>query len=385
MKEVGDCVKAKLLKKADVTSLPLYILEKLENWAKPHDPNASFRFVGGCVRDTLLGHKPKDYDVVTNTSSKILEKMGLEDVGKAYPVYLYQDEKYGQIEVAVARTEEKTGIGHKGFETTPTSNFEDDVVRRDLTVNALMVDVNGDLTGSPKALEHIKSKILENNSDKFGEDALRVFRTARFAAQFGPDWQLSPQLLSIMKEMQGELASLSSDRVREEFRRAMGGKSPARFFAVLRISHCLSPWFSELEQNWNGVMVVVYYGGVQDWSFEQFLIGIGGVLSNPNQLMTRLNIGNAEKRAIHYIQTYKALLENPKQYDTSVIIQLIQNSRGILPLDKLLDCALSGGHTDSKNFLLACQEAMRRTNMEGVTGKEEALERLLVEVKKVNS
>jgi len=89
--------------------LPLYMLKKLKQMAYMFDPRADFRFVGGCVRDMLLDRKPKDFDVVTNTTAETLQQMGLENVGKAFPVYLYQDPTYGQIEIAVARSEEKMG------------------------------------------------------------------------------------------------------------------------------------------------------------------------------------------------------------------------------------------------------------------------------------
>ena len=131
-----------------VVGLPLYILKQLQETARQFDPEAEFRFVGGCVRDMMLGRDPKDIDVVTNTTADTLEQMGLENVGKAFPVYLYQDPTFGQMEVAVARTEIRQGTGHGGFRTTHTRDFREDMLRRDLTINALMVDVNGVLHDS---------------------------------------------------------------------------------------------------------------------------------------------------------------------------------------------------------------------------------------------
>ena len=365
-----------------MSTLPLYILGVLEGLAGMYDQTASFRFVGGCVRDTLLGRKPKDYDIVTNTMADTLEKMGLENVGKAFPVYLYKDEHYGQIEIAVARSEEKVGLGHKGFETTPTGNFVDDMARRDLKINALMVDSKGRLIGPAGAMEQIESKILENVSEKFGEDPLRVFRVARFAAQFGSEWKVSLKLTEIMLKMQSELATLPPDRVREEFKRAMAGKAPSRFFEVLRDSQCLSPWFPELEQNFHVVTSVVSYGAFQDWTFEQFMIGIGAV-TDP-AFLVRLGFGKAERKAVHYLHIYRDKLKKAKQCDSFTLVQIVKCSRGILTLEQLLDCVLMDRYNSSKQYILDCQGAMKAVDMTDVTGVDDAMERMEAAVIKVS-
>ena len=369
-----------------IATLPLHILKALEGEAKRFDPDARFRFVGGCVRDLMLGRKPKDFDIVTNTTSQVLERMGLENVGKAFPVYLYKDPQLGQMEVAVARTEEKTGLGHKGFSTVPTGDFEDDMVRRDLTINAMAVDSDGVLYGPENAFEQLESKTLQNVSDKFSEDPLRVFRVARFSAQFGPGWNVSESLKHQMQKVQSELSTLPPDRVREEFRKAMAGKRPASFFEALRVSGCLDPWFTEIFHGWDEVVPVLDYGTENKWTFEQFLVGIGSVLQTSDSLLNRLGIKEQVKRAVHYVKANKNKLAAPTGQDKAEVVRLVQSgSRGVFGFGELLDCAFLGQNEESKRYLLACQQALNTADMTGVKGREEAEQRQVEAVSKVAS
>ena len=98
---------------------------------------SEFRLVGGCIRDLMIGRVPKDWDVITNaTPEQIILQLGLENVGKGFPVFLTHDDEFGQIEIACCRTERKVGTGHNGFEVKTCQSFEEDAQRRDLTVNA---------------------------------------------------------------------------------------------------------------------------------------------------------------------------------------------------------------------------------------------------------
>ena len=365
----------------DMSSLPLNILGELMKMAKPHDPNATFRFVGGCVRDVVLNRIPKDFDIVTDTTADTLEKMGLENVGKHFPVYLY-DSSIGHIEVAVARSEEKVGTGHKGFITTPTGNYEDDRVRRDLTMNAMMVDADGVLYGWEEGMKAITTKTMEQVSEKFAEDPLRVFRVARFAAQLGPDWTVCPRLLETMRKMQPELATLPPDRVREELKKVVVSKAPARFFEVLRASECLSPWFSEIG-SWGRVMAAVQYGTKQGWEFDQFMIGIATAMEEPETFLTRLGFSAAVIKVPNFIQHYDLQLEDPRSFGIREMVGIINRSRGVLTLEQMLDCYLMDKHPDSTAFLLACHKAMKATDMTGVMGRSDAEDRLVASVAEV--
>ena len=367
--------------------LPLHILTELEAKAKQFDPNAQFRLTGGCVRDLLLGRKPKDIDIITNTSAETLEMMGLENVGKAFPVYLYQDPQYGQIEIAVARTEVKNEQGgHKGFDVTPTGNFNDDMIRRDLNINAMMVDSEGKLYGPPEALQNINEKVLQNTSEKFAEDSLRVFRVCRFSSQFGADWKVSEQLTNMMRQMQPELSTLPADRVREETRKAMKGKAPLRFFEVLWEADCIDPWFSELTENWSGVVKSVRYGAGHGWSFEQQMIGIESQVGIPDSLNNRLGLSRQTQTAAHWIHRNRSKLNQAETLPKTEVVQFVQSgNRGVLSFAELLDCALLGSAPTAVQYLLNCAEAMKAADMTGVNSKDEATERLVGAIQKISA
>lgn len=368
-----DLLKKSLLKRGTmiplssdkVEGLPLYILQRLQNQAKPFDPKAEFRFVGGCVRDIFLERKPKDIDIVTNTTARTLEQMGLENVGKAFPVYLYQDSEFGQMEVAVARSEEKTGMGHKGFETVPTGNFQDDQVRRDLTINAMMVDAEGNLYGPDGAIEHIKSKTLENTSDKFSEDPLRVFRAARFLAQFGQGWRISLPLIEQMSKVQPELQTLPMDRVREEFRKAMNGKEPMNFFHALQAADCLEPWFGEVSENWDAVEQMCVKPG---WDAEQRMVGIGSVLQVPGSLFNRLGLSEGLKRAAEWVKTNRQRVEKGSTLSPDETVKLVQSgNRGVIEFKKLLECTLAA--PKDQEYFIAAASKIKSADMTGVRGE----------------
>lgn len=223
------------------------VLNELGSRARVFDPSAEFRFVGGCVRDTLLGRKVKDWDLVTNVNPDVLESMGLESVGVSFPVYLYSDLEVGTMEVACCRTETKVGDGHKGFSVQVVNDFDADALRRDLTVNTLWLTVDGVRAFNPQALKDLEDKKLDVVTDAFSEDPLRVFRVARFCAQLGSGWSATDRTLEAMAEMSDGLGSLSAERVRNELEKALVSDRPSLFFQCLRDGGCLSTWFPELE------------------------------------------------------------------------------------------------------------------------------------------
>ena len=136
--------------------------------------------VGGCVRDMILGREPEDIDyvVVGSTPEEMLEK-GYTQVGATFPVFLKCSEEY-----ALARTERKTGVGYQGFETKhdPTVTLEEDLRRRDLTINSMAQDINDVITDPYGGRADLEAGILRHTSEAFAEDPVRVLRTARFAA-----------------------------------------------------------------------------------------------------------------------------------------------------------------------------------------------------------
>ena len=190
--------------------------------------------VGGFVRDRLLGLEPKDCDfVVVGATPEEMLTRGFSLVGAEFGVFLHPDTK---DEFALARTERKTAPGHKGFSVhaSPEVTLEDDLSRRDLTINAMAMDDTGTLTDPFNGQADLNARVLRHVSEAFTEDPLRVLRVARFAARLG--FTVAPETMSLMRAIvvSGELETLSPERVLAEMKKACTEHNPARFFEVLR-------------------------------------------------------------------------------------------------------------------------------------------------------
>lgn len=204
--------------------------------------------VGGAVRDKLLGKPSKDSDwVVIGSTPEEMETQGFKPVGKDFPVFLHPETKE---EYALARTERKTGKGYKGFafQTSGDVTLEEDLARRDLTINAIAEDKTGNLIDPFKGKQDLENKILRHVSPAFIEDPLRVLRVARFAARFG--FRIAPETMVLMKKIaeSGELATLVAERVWSELERAMGETYPSRFILALRACNALNILFPEIDR-----------------------------------------------------------------------------------------------------------------------------------------
>ncbi len=203
--------------------------------------------VGGAVRDKLLGIPVKDRDwvVVGATPEEMLDK-GFKAVGKDFPVFLHPETKE---EYALARTERKSGKGYKGFtfHTSPDVTLEDDLQRRDLSINAIAEDEDGKLIDPYGGEADLKQGILRHVSAAFIEDPLRVLRIARFAASLG--FKIAPETTRLLKEISesDELDALVPERVWTETEKALLGKYPARFILVLRSCNALEKLFPEID------------------------------------------------------------------------------------------------------------------------------------------
>jgi tRNA nucleotidyltransferase (CCA-adding enzyme) len=205
--------------------------------------------VGGAVRDELLGYpfKDRDYVVVGATVEEMLQH-GFTPVGKDFPVFIHPKTK---AEYALARTERKSGIGYKGFEiyASPDISLEQDLQRRDLTINAMAKDENGlvDPYGGQTDLE---ARVLRHVSPHFKEDPLRVLRVARFAARYAHlGFSVADETMSLMQEMadSGELTALMPERVWREISRSLEEQSPDVFFDILRQCGALAVILPELD------------------------------------------------------------------------------------------------------------------------------------------
>lgn len=206
--------------------------------------------VGGAVRDELLGLAVKDRDwVVVGARPEELEAEGYQRVGADFPVFLHPHTKE---EYALARTERKSGHGYTGFEVQfdPTVTLEDDLLRRDLTINAIAKSDSGELVDPYGGLADINNKQLRHISPAFREDPLRVLRVARFAARFASlGFEVATETRQLMRTMvdDGELQYLVHERVWQEMSRALLEPSPECFFRELRACGALKIILPELD------------------------------------------------------------------------------------------------------------------------------------------
>jgi tRNA nucleotidyltransferase (CCA-adding enzyme) len=206
--------------------------------------------VGGAVRDALLGLTAGDRDfvVVGATPEKMLA-LGYQPVGKDFPVFLHPQTKE---EYALARSERKTAAGYHGFvfHTDTDVTLEQDLVRRDFTINAIAQDENGGLIDPFKGQQDLENKVLRHVSPAFAEDPVRILRAARFMARFAElDFSIAPETLELMKQMvgNGEVNALVSERVWQELKRALEETRPSAFIQTLRDCGALEILFPEID------------------------------------------------------------------------------------------------------------------------------------------
>ncbi len=211
--------------------------------------------VGGAVRDRLLGRsvgdRPGDRDwVVVGATPQAMLDAGFRPVGKDFPVFLHPDT--GE-EHALARTERKSGHGYHGFaiHAAPDVTLEDDLVRRDLTVNAMAEDADGTVIDPWGGQRDLAARVLRHVSPAFAEDPVRILRLARFAARFH-DFSVAPETAQLMREMvdAGEVDHLVAERVWQELARGLMEDRPSRMFEVLRDCGALARLLPEVDRLW---------------------------------------------------------------------------------------------------------------------------------------
>ena len=206
--------------------------------------------VGGAVRDRLLGKTVADTDwVVVGATADEMLSQGFRPVGADFPVFLHP--KTGE-EYALARTERKSGTGYGGFifHADPEVSLEEDLIRRDLTINAIAEDAQGRLTDPYHGQEDLKARILRHVSPAFAEDPLRVLRGARCAARYAADgFTIAPETMTLMQQLSasGELEALTPERSWKEISRALMENQPQVFIQVLRECGALKVLFPEVD------------------------------------------------------------------------------------------------------------------------------------------
>lgn len=201
--------------------------------------------VGGAVRDKILGKQTTDEDYcVTGISLEKFIKLfpQAKIQGKSFPVFILNNK-----EVALARKEIKIGKGHKNFEfnTSPNITIQEDLARRDLSINSIAQNVlTKEIIDPFNGIEDIKKRILRSTTDAFSEDPLRVYRTARFASTL--EFSVEKETLKAMEKLKQELNTLSKERVFIEFKKALASNKPSIFFEVLREANVLDVHFKEI-------------------------------------------------------------------------------------------------------------------------------------------
>lgn len=298
--------------------------------------------VGGAVRDELLGRVivERDWVVVGSSPEEMLE-LGYRQVGRDFPVFLHPETRE---EYALARTERKTGPGHSGFTCHAGSDvtLEEDLERRDLTVNAMARDTQGDLIDPFGGEQDVADGILRHVSQAFSEDPLRVFRVARFAAQLG-GFSVVEDTLSLMSNIAAddELRELSAERVWQELAKALRGEQPLRFFAVLRAARALQPWFSEFD------MLEVLLPEALRGELARFA-AMGWLLTadEAGALCERLKAPNQFSRPMLQVARHGALLAGWKTADAKELCTALNHINAFrpgiaheLPIDVVAACA----------------------------------------------
>ncbi len=227
--------------------------------------------VGGAVRDTLLGLPVKEKDwVVVGASPEDMIAQGFKPVGKDFPVFLHPKT---HEEYALARTERKVGKGYKGFTFHASSDvtLEDDLKRRDLTINAMAQSPDGKLIDPYGGQADLKNKIMRHVSPAFQEDPVRILRLARFSAKF-PDFKIHPDTLELMHKMviAGEVDALVAERVWQELERALVNEQPARFFETLAACDALSILFPQINIKGEGMVALKSATSITDSATIRF-------------------------------------------------------------------------------------------------------------------
>jgi tRNA nucleotidyltransferase (CCA-adding enzyme) len=254
----------------------------------PLPDNVRVYLVGGAVRDALLGLPAGDHDhVVVGASAQHMLDAGFRQVGRDFPVFLHPDT--GE-EHALARTERKSARGHTGFvvHADPSVTLEEDLRRRDFTINALARAADGSLVDPFGGRRDIEERVLRHVGEAFVEDPLRVLRAARFMARFAPHgFSVAPETLALMRTMaaDGELAELTPERVWQELSRALGSPSPAAFLRTLRDAGALHAVLPEIDALYGVPQRAEYHPEVDTGTHVELVCDMAATLAPGDDLI----------------------------------------------------------------------------------------------------
>jgi tRNA nucleotidyltransferase (CCA-adding enzyme) len=300
-------------------------------------PPFEYYCVGGAVRDELLGLPVQDRDyVVVGSTPAQMEAAGFKPVGKDFPVFL---DPIHHEEYALARTERKTSKGYKGFQifTSPEVTLEEDLARRDFTINAIAKDAQGSLIDPFDGQRDIKARVLRHVSPAFVEDPVRILRAARFAARF-VEFTIAPETLDLMKKMveDGEVDALVPERVWQEFSKGLMEKKPSRMFEVLKNCGALEKIMPELHALWGvpqpvqhhpeidtgvHIMLVIDYAAQQGYSLPVRFAALThdlGKGTTPKSILPKHH--GHEQRSVDLLKTVSERLRVPNECKSLAMI-----------------------------------------------------------------
>ncbi len=311
--------------------------------------------VGGAVRDTLLGLTAHEHDwVVVGATPEQMLALGYKPVGKDFPVFLHPETNE---EYALARTERKTAPGYRGFVFHADSDvtLEQDLYRRDLTINAIVQDEHGQLIDPYNGQADLQQKILRHVSLAFSEDPVRILRIARFAARFHHlGFRIADETLELMQQMvkNGEVNALVAERVWQECERALGEKNPHVFFSVLQQCDALSVIFPEIDTTKNSLITIQQCALLTDDKTARFAALCINLAEAPLlTLCQRLGVPNEYRDLALRVAAYHTQYHDALQLSAEKIIELFEQ----------LDLFRRSHRLEP--FLMACEADARGENV----------------------
>jgi tRNA nucleotidyltransferase (CCA-adding enzyme) len=328
--------------------------------------------VGGAVRDALLGLpvKEKDWVVVNSTAEELLQA-GYLQVGKDFPVFLHPKSKE---EYALARVERKVGLGYTGFtfDASPNVTLEEDLLRRDLTINAIAQKKDGSLIDPFHGKSDLDNKILRHVSQAFAEDPVRILRVGRFAARFAAlGFTVAPETTALMKEMvqAGEVDALVAERVWKELERALQEKNPAEFFLVLASCGALSILFPAITQdNINTLQRIASITEDAESRFAAVCFGMDK--ATLSTLCKRYRVPTDYRESALLVLNYYADYCHAKTLNAEQLLQFLQAADAFRRPERftrlLQACAALSGEFANSQWLLAVNTAAQNVNIKAV-------------------
>lgn len=345
--------------------------------------------VGGAVRDKLLGLavKERDYVVVGSTVAEMLE-LGFKQVGKEFPVFLHPktNEEY-----ALARMERKVKPGYTGFafDTSIAVTLEEDLIRRDLTINAMAEDETGTLFDPYHGSADIQKKMLRHISPAFAEDPVRILRVARFLARYKHiGFKIAPETIMLMQDMvkAGEVNALVAERVWKELERALSEKDPEAFFVTLAESKALPILFPDVMTDSMGMNALIAAKFISTHVIVRFAALLHDqTIENISAIAKRYKIPNAYKELAKLVAQYAPMALKTHTANAQDLLDLFaaldvfrRYDRFILFLHAVAAIAQVSDQRFQLKWLAACADVTRRIDVrpllaQGYTGQALAL------------